>query len=250
MTAGSVLFGGLTAVPAWAADTAAPDATIDRPALHDEVFGRTGLTFAGTATDDTGVASVGIAFQDRVSRLWYRPDGTWGPYHRFTAALAVPNAVKSAWSYTWTPPSAGAYTVQVVAKDTAGHPDAVLPWRRFDVDTSPPDTVIRTPAASSTTIRRGQTATISGYARDDHGVLYVYKAIQNRATGKWLRTGGTWGAIMWHRLPVLRPGATLTDWSFGQGMTVSGSFLIQVRASDRAGLVDPTPASRVYTVTG
>jgi len=248
VAAGSVLFGGLAAAPARADDTVAPDATFTGPALQDEVFGRKALTFTGTATDDTGVASVGVAFQDRVSRQWYRPDGTWGPYHRFNAALSKPGTVNTGWSYTWTPPSAGAYVIQVVAKDTAGHPDAVLPYRRFDVDTTPPETFITSPTASTVQIRKGRTATISGTARDDHGVLYVYEAIQNRSTGKWLLPGGTWGAIYWHRKPVVRPGAPTTDWRIDQAMTTLGTFLIQVRASDRVGLTDPTPVSRTYQV--
>ncbi|WP_131737363.1 Ig-like domain-containing protein [Actinomadura roseirufa] len=244
----AILAGGLTAGPAHADDVVAPDAVITAPALQDEVYGRKALTFSGTATDDTGVASVGIAFQDRKSRLWFRPDGTWGAYQRYATVLSQPGTVKTNWSYTWTPPSAGSYVVQAVAKDKAGHPDKVLPFRRFEVDTAAPDTTIKIPTGATTQIRKGRSATISGTARDDHGVLNVYEAIENRATHKWLRPGGVWGAIYWHKKSVVRPGAPGTDWSFGQSFSTLGTFTVQVRASDRAGLADPTPASRTFKV--
>jgi hypothetical protein len=245
---GTVFVSGAWAKPA-AADSAPPDATIAFPAIQDEVYGRTPLTFKGTATDDTGVASVGVAFQERHSRLWYRPDGTWGAYFRFTARLSTPPGARSTtWSYTWTPPSAGAYLLQVVAKDTAGHPDAVLPFRRFDVDTVTPHTTIRTPSAATVSTRKGRTVGFAGNATDDHGVRSLQVAIQNRGTGKWLGTGGTWGAVHWFTKPVDLPGATSTTWSYALTMSWTGTFLVEFRAVDRAGLADPAPPSRQIIV--
>lgn len=241
---GTVFVSGAWAAPAVASD-APPDATIAFPAIQDEVYGQTPLAFTGTATDDVGVASVGVAFQERVSRLWYRPDGTWGPYYRFPATLSTaPGAKTTTWSYTWTPPAAGAYMLQVVAKDTSGQADAVLPFRRFDVDTTAPDTTVTAPSASSTTTTKGQTVDFAGKATDDHGVLNLQVAIQNRNTGKWLGVGSTWGAIHWYTKPVDLPGAPSTAWHYSLKMSWTGTFLVEFRAIDRAGIVDPTPATR------
>ncbi|RAY11396.1 hypothetical protein DPM19_30700 [Actinomadura craniellae] len=248
VTAGALFLTGWAATPALADDTTAPDASITSPALQDEVYGRRALTFQGTATDDTGVASVGVAIQDRDTRLWYRPDGTWGAYHRYSATLSAPGAASTGWSFTWTPAEPGAYMVQAVAKDAAGHPDAELPWRRFDVDTQAPDTAISRPTALTTTVSRNTTVSLNGTATDDHGVRYILVAIQNKATGKWLRTGGTWGSIMWHRRAVTRPGAPSTTWTTSQKMSVSGTFIIRIGSEDRAGLVDPSTPYRQYVV--
>jgi hypothetical protein len=247
---GTVFVSAAWVTSATAADDTPPDATITFPSIQDEVYGRTPLTFTGKATDDLGIASVGVAFQERHSHLWHRPDGTWGKYFRFSAKLSTaPGAKSTTWSYTWTPPAAGDYLLQVVAKDTAGHPDAVLPFRRFVVDSAPPHTTISYPSASSVTVKKGTTVTFSGGATDDHGVVSLQVAIQDRKSGKWLGVGGGWGAIHWFTKPVNLPGAPSTTWSYALKMSWTGTFVVQFRAVDHAGLTDPVAPSRQITAT-
>ncbi|MFI9553898.1 Ig-like domain-containing protein [Nonomuraea endophytica] len=235
--------------PAWrgfSVDTVAPDAGIDAPPIHDEVYGLRPLTFTGTATDDRGVAEAAVAIKARDSGQWYHPDGTFGDYRQLAAAVARPGALSTTWSFTWTPPRAGKFSLQVVAKDRAGQPDADPPFRRLDVDTTPPDTAITAPAGLDTVLERCRTLRFSGTATDDHGVSGLWVAVQDFHTRAWLRPDGTWGDYQRYTVPVDRPGSPSSTWSYRFTPPGKGRFVVQFGAIDRAGLVDQSkPFHRV-----
>jgi len=113
-------------------DAVAPDATVSAPAAN-AVLPSAPVPMSGTATDNVAVGAVKIAVQNTVSKLWWHSDGTWGAFASYDATLATPGAPTTGWSYVWTPPSPGAYALQVEARDTSQNKDATKPWIKFSV---------------------------------------------------------------------------------------------------------------------
>jgi hypothetical protein len=91
------------------------------------------IVFAGTATDDRGVARVDVAIKRADTNQWLRLDGTWGVFQWLPASLASPSATSTGWTYDWTSAFAGAFTVQVRATDGAANIDPTLPSVPFTV---------------------------------------------------------------------------------------------------------------------
>lgn len=113
-------------------DTKAPETTIEVPNQDQSFAGRT-ISFGGSATDDKSVARVRYGIRNQTTNKWWRPDGTWGSYYLFDAAVAAPGTVSTGWQASWTAPAAGSYGVQATALDAAGNKDASPAWRRFKV---------------------------------------------------------------------------------------------------------------------
>jgi DNA-binding beta-propeller fold protein YncE len=118
-----------------APDTTAADGTISWPS-NNQVLPFGPVTFAGAATDDVGVANVGVAIKDRTTGQWWNAaSGRWVTSFRWNpgAALGTPGASPTGWTFGWTPPAPGAYAVTVQAQDAAGNCDATRPWVNFSV---------------------------------------------------------------------------------------------------------------------
>lgn len=129
-------------------DSKAPTAALSAPATDAALPAP--VKVSGTASDDRGVASVKVAYQDLLTKLWWHTDGTWGSFAWIDATLASPGAASTAWSHTWANTRPGAYGVLVQAWDTAGKASN-RPWGRFAVtDTTPP-------TAPAVTLRTAQT---------------------------------------------------------------------------------------------
>ncbi|WP_214103546.1 Ig-like domain-containing protein [Acrocarpospora catenulata] len=228
-------------------DNVPPHADFNQPSINDEVFGVRPLTFSGWATDDRKIGEVGFAVSDRVTGQWYRPDGTFGDYHRYPTQLTATGEKTANWQFTWTPPRAGQFSLQVVVLDKAGNPDAAIPFRRINVDNTPPRTVIAAPAATDVSTPLNTPVTLSGSATDDYGVSGLWLAVQDQTTRSWLRPDGTWGAFTRVELPVDRPGSPTTSWSYTFQPPALGAFVVQIAAIDRVGLVDQDKPWRVVT---
>lgn len=234
------------ALPASApAAAAAPDATISAPSGGELL--RTGqVTFRGQATD---AGSVQVAVQDRVSRLWWRADGTWGEQQRFTAALSG-----GAWSYTWTAPAGGDYLVQAFARNGSAD-DTTPPYTPFTMldlaSGTSPDAAVAVPAALSA-VRSGTPLTARGLAAAGTRVASVGVAVQNRATKLWWRSDGTWGAFQRHpaTLGATSPDGRTAAWSFGWTPPADGDYSFQVTAVDAGGTADPDPVNRPFDADG
>ncbi|GAA1295770.1 hypothetical protein Psi02_11640 [Planotetraspora silvatica] len=210
------------------------------PALHP-------ITWTGAVTDNRGAASVRVAIMDRVSKLWWRNDGTWGDYQDRPATLTGPATGKSwtvsatgqmsftgaGWSFSWVPPAPGSYGLAVLSNDASGRPDAAHPWVPFTVsppapDASPPTGAITDPAGgqgfASPDIRMRGTAT------DDVAVANVFAGVQDRDTGKWWQANGTWGGVKW--FPATVTGET---WSYDWHAPAAGHYVLAARIVDTAG---------------
>ncbi|TMR06742.1 hypothetical protein ETD83_03495 [Actinomadura soli] len=248
--------GGTDPDPAFrpfASDGAAPDAGVAGTQDRSHPAGRA-ITWTGTATDLRGVADVQVAIQNRTTKQWWHADGGWGTFTRHPATRTGPSgstswtindgrwtAPQTGWSFSWTPPAAGDYGLQVTALDAAGQADATLPWLRFSSTPAPVDTV--RPAASFTAPLADRTLTtgpirITGAATDDVAVTALYLGVQNRDTGLWWQPTGGWGP--YRRLTptatgLRTPSVTWTyDWTPPQ---TGGRYLAHVEAFDAAGNV-------------
>ena len=114
----------------------------------------------------------------------------------------------------------GQHTIQVRAKDALGNTDQTPASRTFTVDTTPPDTAITSGPSGPTT---DGTPTFEFNAAGEAGASFECK-LDN--------------AVDWVSCSSPHTTASLTD----------GEHTFQVRAKDAAGNVDPSPASRTFTV--
>jgi Bacterial Ig-like domain len=112
----------------------------------------------------------------------------------------------------------GAHVFEVRATDSAGNVDATPAVRAFVVETSLPDTTIDAGPSGTTT----DSTPSFDFSADEPGSTYECRV----DGGAWASCSSGWTAT------------TLTD----------GSHTFEVRATDDAGNVDPTPASRTFTV--
>lgn len=117
--------------PGGGPDSVPPDSAVSAPTANASLPPGS-VTVSGTATDDRAVASVRVAVKNRATGLWWRADGTWGPFAAHPAVLGQPGAPSTAWTWSWTPPGPGAYGVSVSAHDAAGNAEpAPRPWVPF-----------------------------------------------------------------------------------------------------------------------
>ncbi|HEY3239360.1 MAG TPA: Ig-like domain-containing protein, partial [Acidimicrobiia bacterium] len=123
----------LVQITATAADTTAPNGTLTSPKANQAVPLAAQIVFTGNATDDRGVATVEIALKNNATGLWLGPSGTWGAFQWVPAILATPGGTATGWTYTWNAPVAGAFTLQVRARDATGNIDPTRPNVPFTV---------------------------------------------------------------------------------------------------------------------
>ncbi|MGB0099125.1 MAG: Ig-like domain-containing protein [Nocardioides sp.] len=113
-------------------DTVAPNGTLAAPS-PGAVRPLEPLTFSGSATDDVSVSAVRIAIRDPANSQWWNGTDWQAGFATSLATLSDPDAAATDWSFTWTPPSTGAYAVQVIAVDASDNTDPTKPWRRFTI---------------------------------------------------------------------------------------------------------------------
>ncbi len=119
---------------------------------------------------------------------------------------------------TSSPLADGAHNFEVRATDPAGNVDPTPASRSFTVDTAAPDTTIDSGPSGPT---------------DDATPTFAFSSDEAGSTFECRIDGGAWGACA-----TPETTASLTD----------GAHTFEVRATDLAGNVDPTPASRSFTV--
>ena len=114
-------------------DETPPDGVVDIPD-GGEVLAGPDVVVSGTATDDVGVGSVGVAIRDRGTGLWLQKDlvsfGT--TYRRLLADLDAVGSTSTGWVFAVTLAD-GAYAIEVKVEDTSGNRDPSPPWVQFEV---------------------------------------------------------------------------------------------------------------------
>lgn len=109
-----------------AAADAPPTTTVDSHTTGDVVF--PGSVLSGTADDDNGVATVGVAIKDRATNEWWNAaTDTWGAFVRNPAVLTPTTGNAVDWSLTLPTADREMY-VSARATDTAGAFDPASPW--------------------------------------------------------------------------------------------------------------------------
>jgi hypothetical protein len=149
----------------WTIDTTPPSATLTFPA-NGGIYGASnwrcssGVGMCGKAKDAHGVSSVLVSVRQSSSGNWWGGSSFNATSETFnTTALESPGSDTTGWSYSFSLPPAGSYTVHVRAIDAAGNttPAESQASATFTIKTSaPPAPVItsgpepETPSTSAT----------------------------------------------------------------------------------------------------
>ena len=113
-------------------------------------------------------------------------------------------------------------------------------------DGTAPNATIATPTAGQ--VVTTSSVSMTGATTDNLAVGTVDVGIQNTATSQWLQGDGTFGPAFATRNATLdTPGATSANWSLLVTLP-DGSYLASVGATDAATNVDPTRATRNFSV--
>lgn len=175
-------------------DTVAPSVEITYPPANSVIRGA--FEFAGTCSDDKGVASVSVTVlgTDRKAVRYTDSDGNSKEY-------AVPAAKVENDGKTWHilineqisegayPLSDGTYICKVQAKDSSGRTSDWIE-RSFEIDNTEPVFIISSPAVTDTAnaTEYGSVFKISGKIADDHEIrnmnVTVYDKDGNKIDGK------------------------------------------------------------------
>jgi len=189
-------------------DTFAPTSAITAPAANAKVNG-TNYSVTGTATDGDGTGVQKVEVSTNGGTTWVAATGT------------------TAWSYNWTLPADGSYTIKSRATDVATNVETPGAGVSVTVDKTAPTSTITAPANSSTLT--GKACTIAGTASDNlTGVIKVQVSTDGGTT--WVAATGT------------------TSWSYTWNLPVNGSYTIKFRATDAAGNVENPGAGRTVVV--
>jgi DNA-binding beta-propeller fold protein YncE len=235
-------------------DTTLPTATMTVPAQNQVYQGLSPITFSGTAADNVGVTAARVAIKNIATNLWWRSNNTWGAYQLQPASLGTPGGTSTTWSYTWTPPMTGSFSVLVESADAAGNVAVPKPTRSFTVSNAPPDTTA--PNGTVTTPSPGQVfpglgaKAFSGTATDNVGVSSVQLAIKKGGSNLWWNGTAFVTGFRWFTTATLgSPGGTSTGWTFSWTPPATGPYGLQVRANDAAGNFDASQPFVNFSIT-
>jgi NHL repeat/Bacterial Ig domain len=195
------------------------------------------VVLSGTASDDSGIASVAVSVFAGSMGLYYDGrSGTWTSKPYFNQAIFEGPTTNGNWSYSIVPASYGEhYTVRVRATDYSKNTQSMS--RSFSVDDLvPPVPAIDTPAQGAVVVPGPLEAT--GSVTDDGVVGTVELGLHDPATGMWWYPAGGWMASeYWAPATFSTSGSTIT-WSgsidVGR-LASSGPFDLYARASDAKG---------------
>ncbi|MSM38917.1 MAG: hypothetical protein GJT30_04750 [Geobacter sp.] len=188
-------------------DNTAPTAVISSPLNNASVRGTT-VTVTGTAADPTSAGS-------GIQQVDVSTDGgtTW-----------LPASGTTTWTFSWTLPADGMYSLQARATDYAGNQGSSTTVS-VRVDKTAPSVAITAPT-SGTTLPTGTSYTITGTATDGgSGVTLVEISLDN---------GGTWLTATYD--------AVGSSWSYPWTLPVNNTYQILARATDVAGNTATTSA--------
>ncbi len=225
---------------------ASPETQITRAFGNDAQFSDRIVHLEGTASDDVGVTSVGIAFYNIDTNEWLTADGTLGGFSSFPADLTDTGAVASSWSLTMSIPE-GNWRLQVAAVDTAGQSDPSVANRTIRVFPADVGPAITLDSPTTGDLLAPGVLTIDGVASDDIGVARVYVRVRNIDTGQGPQPNGFWGDATWISVGedangnVPGIGTADTPWSFSTPTLPAGRYIIEAYADDTVGQSTRTP---------
>ncbi len=206
-----------------------------------------GGDICGTAADSgSGVNLVKVAVRDAGGNFW---NGA-----AFVANGGTPlwqtATGQTAWSYAFTPPSNGSYTVLAQSFDVASNPSTIAQAAfSQQTDNVPPTVSISFPASggsyTSSAFNRGcstTTADICGSASDAaSGVASVQISLRRTSDNTWWN-----GSAFVAGSQIWVPATGTTGWSYAFTPAASTSYSLQARATDGAGN-SATTAARSFS---
>jgi PKD repeat protein len=229
----------------------APDTTMSFTAPTDESLS---LTFTGTASDDRGVASVGVLLRDGDTGRYLQPDGTMAAgVARVNAVLASPDATSTTWSLAVTLPTQGNWSFNAAAFDTAGQQDpstsgATASYRVYPNDGPPTLSETLGQPQSGASFAEGRIV-VTGRAEDapdpNASIARVEVGIVNSAGQYMSSTGAFTSTTASYRAAFLNsPGSVASNYSYTTPVIPAGTYSVHVRAVDvRNQLSDSDPVT-------
>ncbi len=214
------------------------------------------LNLTGTATDDKGVQAVRIALQDLDTSRYVQPNGTMAAHFATVpATLAAPGATSTAFSLSIDLPTAGEFSVEAYAVDTAGQQDSSTSGAtaRYLIYPGDADPTLE-PAGNPTEgqVYADSRIVVNGRAVDDVGmsrveVRVVNSANQGMSSSGTFRTPSTPGNYSWIGTFLTSPGSPGSNFAYTTPVIPPGTYTVWVRGTDNFGQVQQTP--RIVTVT-
>jgi outer membrane protein assembly factor BamB len=248
--------------------SARPQGTVGSPAAGSTVPNPSGaLTVSGTATDDTGVASVQVAVKNTSTGSWWNAAShSWARVYAETGAtLSNSGGANTGWNLSFPAPTAGgAFVVEATPTDVDGQRAALVASTKFTITSlgDPPDTTITSPLSKSVfhfpnNVRQSFTIPITGTAVDPAGahpgVAQVWLSVKNIEHSEYYcGPGGCPGdpTHLWRSqfisIPaaLASPGATSTTWTSSfPTYDHPHDYAITAWAIDNDGQRDPTNAN-------
>ncbi|WP_457205393.1 PKD domain-containing protein [Nocardioides sp. P5_C9_2] len=222
----------------------------------------TSFTVTGTGTDDVGVNSVTLFFQDAQGR-YLQNDGTVDSiYNTFRVTPDVIGAPAATWSYDVVLPHEGVWRGGAIAVDTAGQSDLRSATRDWTVDSNAvaPTVAIQDPvpmtppfAVPAVTVEPGGRLTFAGSASDDEGLRNVEISLRNTSTGENLGADCSWGAQVSAgqcRVSPVDIAGSNYSWTWTTPFNLSaGTYSFTVRATDDDDLTTSSTNQGRLTVT-
>ncbi len=197
------------------------------------------LSLAGAATDDKGVARVGVAIQDRDTNRYLQPGGTQSAaFATIDAALESPGAISTAWSLAVALPNQGDWAVTAYAFDSAGQQDpsttgATSRYPIYPGDQPPVLNESLLNPIEGTEFLDGKIF-VSGRAEDDQAMQRVEVGIVN-SLGQYMSSTGTFTSTTasWRTAFLNSPGTPGSNFSYTTPVVPPGAYTVQVRAIDQ-----------------
>ena len=212
------------------------------------------LNLTGTATDDKGVARVGVAVRDADTSRYLQPDGTMAAaLATLPATLANPGGTSTTWSLNVALPTQGDWNVTAYAIDSAGQQDpsttgATARYPIYPGDQPPVMNEALLSPTEGTNFPDGKIF-VSGRAEDDQAMQEVDVAIVN-AAGQYMSSTGAFTSTTasWRTAFLNSPGTPGSNFSYTTPVIPAGTYTVRVRAIDQHDFVS-TVYERHATVT-
>ncbi|TNM36346.1 PKD domain-containing protein [Nocardioides albidus] len=201
------------------------------------------LNLTGAATDDKGVARVGVAIQDRDTNRYLQPGGTLSAaFATLDATLASPGATSTSWTLDVSLPTQGDWAVTAYAFDTAGQQDpsttgATSRYPIYPGDQPPVLNEALFNPIEGTEFLDGKIF-VSGRAEDDQAMQRVEVGIVN-SLGQYMSSSGTFTSTTasWRTAFLNSPGTPGSNFSYTTPVIPPGTYTVQVRAVDHHNFV-------------
>ena len=203
------------------------------------------MSFAGTATDTTGLSTVEIFLRNNTTREALAADGTWGvnsvaAFHRVSPINL--SGTSYDWSYTSVPLTPGLYTFQVRATNTLGLTTTSSNYGRLSITAQVPGDAFPNGLLNFTGTDQNIDVlhlNLAGTATDNFGVSAVRVALRDLDTGRYVQPNGTMSTgFATVNATLGSPGATSTTFTLSIDLPTKGEFSVEAFAIDTAGQQD------------